>query len=87
MTRIKSRETGRIDWIVEPDAWTCSRNGSGKSSCCARVACICIRRAARCGCWAEELGRTDVRQMRARSDIRAAAFADLLDLRQRARRR
>jgi iron complex transport system ATP-binding protein len=69
-----------IDWIVEPDQrWiVLGRNGSGKSTLL-RIASLYLHPSrGTVRVLGEELGRTDVRQLRRRVGYTAAAFADLL---------
>jgi iron complex transport system ATP-binding protein len=85
MSGVSRVEDGRailygVDWTVEPDErWiVLGRNGSGKSTLL-RIASLYLhpsRGIVRV--LGEELGRTDVRQLRRRIGYTAAAFADLL---------
>jgi iron complex transport system ATP-binding protein len=69
-----------IDWTVQPDErWiVLGRNGSGKSTLL-RIASLYLHPSrGTVRVLGEELGRTDVRQLRRRIGYTAAAFADLL---------
>jgi iron complex transport system ATP-binding protein len=69
-----------VDWIVEPDQrWiVLGCNGSGKSTLL-RIASLYLHPSSgTVRVLGEELGRTDVRQLRRRVGYSAAAFADLL---------
>ena len=69
-----------VDWTVQPDErWiVLGRNGSGKSTLL-RIASLYLHPSrGTVRILGEELGRTDVRQLRRRIGYSAAAFADLL---------
>ncbi|MEO8694448.1 MAG: ATP-binding cassette domain-containing protein [Acidimicrobiales bacterium] len=69
-----------LDWTVAPDQrWiVLGRNGSGKSTLL-RIASLYLHPSSgTVRVLGEELGRTDVRQLRRRVGYSAAAFADLL---------
>jgi iron complex transport system ATP-binding protein len=69
-----------VDWTVQPDErWiVLGRNGSGKSTLL-RIASLYLHPSrGTVRVLGEELGRTDVRQLRRKIGYSAAAFADLL---------
>ena len=69
-----------IDWMVQPDErWiVLGRNGSGKSTLL-RIASLYLHPSrGTVRILGEELGHTDVRQLRRRVGYTAAAFAELL---------
>jgi iron complex transport system ATP-binding protein len=85
MIRVTRIEDGQailadIDWTVEPDErWiVLGRNGSGKSTMM-RIASLYLHPSSgTVRVLGEELGRTDVRQLRRRIGYSAASFAELL---------